>query len=91
MGIIEDYNALKKFAQEHNLSIDDPRLERFYQLEQDAIRDEKSRMSFATREARREGIQQGILQAALGMKSIGIEPDSIARATGLSINEIMAL
>ncbi len=84
-------DGLKIFAQKYNVAINDPNLIRLYRLEQDAIRDEKSRLSFATQETRREGIQQGLLQAALGMKSIGIEPDNIAKATGLSINEIMAL
>ena len=91
--------GLKNFAQRYNVAINDPNLVRLYRLEQDAIRDEKSRMGFATKEARQEGVQEGhkigLLEAhradALGMKSIGIAPEAISKITGLSINEIMSL
>ena len=87
MEIIEGYNALKKFAQEHDLSIDDPRLERLYQLEQDAIRDEKSRMAYTVQHAQQEAHRSD----AIKMKLKGYPHAEIAGVTGLSINEIMAL
>ena len=78
---------LKKFAQKYNLELDDPRLTKLYQMEQDAIRDENSRLDFA----KREGERNGILKTAIGMKLEGIAWDIISRITGLSIQEISAL
>ena len=75
--------GMKNFAQRYNIAINDPRLVKLYQMEQDAIRDEKSRLSFARIEAHRAD--------AIGMKAEGIAVDVIARITGLSVNEVMAL
>ena len=75
--------GLKNFAQKYNVAINDPNLIRLYRLEQDAIRDENSRLSFAVREAHRAD--------AIKMKAKGYPHADIAEITGLSINEIMAL
>ena len=75
--------GMKNFAQRYNIAINDPRLIRLYQMEQDAIRDEKSRLAFAR--------DEGLRIAAIGMKAEGIATDVIARITGLSINEIATL
>ena len=79
--------GMKNFAQRYGLAISDPRLTKLYQMEQDAIRDENSRLDFAKREGRREGI----LKTAIGMKLEGIAWDIISRITGLSLQEISAL
>ena len=66
-----------------------------YSMEQDAIRDENSRLDFARREGiregRLEGIRKGILQSAIGMKAEGVALDIISRVTGLSSQEISAI
>ena len=93
--LAEISEELKNFAQKYNVALDDPKLTRLYRLEQDAIRDEKSRMGFAIKEARKEawekGFHEGLLIAAAGMKNKGISSEVIARATGLNINEIKEL
>ena len=93
--LYEILEELKKFAQKYNLELNDPRLPRLYEMEQDAIRDENSRLDFAKREGKREGLREGerkgILKAAMGMKIQGIAWDIISRITGLSINEISAI
>ncbi len=89
--LYEILEELKKFAQKYNLELNDPRLPRLYEMEQDAIRDENSRLDFAKREGKREGERKGILKAAMGMKIQGIAWDIISRITGLSINEISAI
>lgn len=91
--------GMKNFAQRYNIAINDPRLVKLYQMEQDAIRDEKSRLSFAMSEGlkeglkkgRNEGLREGTLNAAIGMKAKGYPVNDISEITGLSINEIMAL
>lgn len=42
-------------------------------------------------EGRAEGIEQGILKVAKEMKNIGIDPDTIQKSTGLSLEEIAEL
>lgn len=74
---------LKKFAQKYNLELDDPRLPKLYEMEQDAIRDENSRLDFAKREVMRN--------AAKGMKAKGYPLSDIVDITNLSLQEISAL
>ena len=87
--------GMRNFAQRYNIAINDPRLVKLYQMEQDAIRDEKSRLNFAMSEGLKQGRNEGKLNAhradAIGMKAEGIAVDVIARITGLSIKEVMAL
>ncbi len=75
--------GLKNFAQKYNVAINDPNLIRLYRLEQVAIRDEKSRMSFAVREAHRAD--------AIKMKVKGYPFAEFAEITGLSVSEIAGL
>lgn len=75
--------GMKNFAQRYNIAINDPRLVKLYQMEQDAIRDEKSRLNFARSE--------GLRTAAIGMKAKGYPVADISEITGLSIKEVMAL
>ena len=105
--LAEMSEGLKNFAQKYNVAINDPNLVRLYRLEQDAIRDEKSRMGFAIKEAQKEarrvgmqeglqkghqeGLQKGLQKAALGMRLKGLKPEDISEITGLSVNEIMTL
>lgn len=79
--------GMKNFAQRYGIAINDPRLVKLYEMEQDSIRDENSRLDFA----RREGIREGMWKTAKGMKAEGLSFDMISRITGLSINEISSL
>ena len=66
--------GMKNFAQRYSIAINDPRLTKLYQMEQDAIRDENSRLDFAMR----EGIREGKLEAAKEMKAEGYPLSDIA-------------
>ncbi|MBR1437295.1 MAG: hypothetical protein IJ587_02040 [Synergistaceae bacterium] len=81
--LAEMSEGLKNFAQKYNIAINDPNLVRLYRLELAAIRDEKSRMSFAVREAHRAN--------AIKLKVKSYLHADIAEITELSINEIMIL
>ena len=83
--------GLRNFAQKYNVAINDPNLVRLYQLEQDAIRDEKSRMAYAVQHAVQHTRQETNRENAVKMKIKGYPNADIAEITGLSIKEIMAL
>lgn len=84
-------DGMKNFAQKYSIAINDPRLTRLYQMEQDAIRDENSRLDFAKREGKREGIREGKKEAAIAMKIEGVAWDIISRVTQLTLKEIASL
>ena len=84
-------DGMRNFAQRYSIAINDPRLVKLYEMEQDAIRDENSRLDFARREGERKGIMEGILQSAVRMKAKGYSLSDIADITGLSISEISAI
>ena len=46
--------------------------------------DYRNTIEFAKDKALEEGMHEGLMTAAAGMKKMGMEPDAIARATGLS-------
>lgn len=85
--LAEMSDGLKNFAQKYNVAINDPKLIRLYRMEQDAIRDENSRLAYA----RKEGLNQGLMTVATGMKTKGYPISEIAEITGLSIKEINTL
>ena len=76
-------DGMKNFAHKYSIAINDPRLTRLYQMEQDAIRDENSRLDVAKRAAKRE--------VAMAMKTEGIAWEIISRVTQLTLKEIEAL
>jgi predicted transposase/invertase (TIGR01784 family) len=57
--------------------------------------DTQSRVAYARqdgrKEGRKEGRQEGILETARNLKSLSVATDQIARATGLSYDEIAKL
>jgi predicted transposase/invertase (TIGR01784 family) len=53
--------------------------------------DHQSRMVEAKREGRLEGRQEGQREIALNMFGMGLSPEQIAKATGLSVEAVLEL
>ncbi len=62
-----------------------------YQARMKALRDEVSRMEGAREEGREEGKAQGKAETAINLLSMGIDIQTIAKATGLTEAEIRSL
>ena len=56
-----------------------------------AERDARMWQNAAREKGMQEGIQQGVLQTARNMKNIGIDVETIAKATGLFVDDILRL
>ena len=87
--------GMLNFAKQYNIAINDPLLVRRYQMDQDAKREEAFRMSLAERRGKEDGFKDGQrknqLDNARRMKADGMDPELIARYTGLQKSEIINL
>lgn len=79
--------GMRTFARQYHIAMNDPRLAKLYQMEQDAKRDEASRMRFAVSEA----LDKQKYEIASGLKRSGVSADIISNTTGLSEKEIEKL
>ncbi|MBQ7248648.1 MAG: hypothetical protein IJS21_01305, partial [Deltaproteobacteria bacterium] len=83
----------------YNIAINDPKLSRLYRMQQDAEREEATRLSIAETRGKRLGERLGerlgadrkSREIAKGLKGRGVEPQVISDVTGLSLNEIARL
>ena len=83
------------FAKQYNIAINDPLLVRRYEMDQDAKREESFRMSLAETRGFKQGEEKGRRGAhfddARRMKADGMDPELIAKYTGLSVSEVLHL
>ena len=85
--LTETTEGLRNFAARYHYAINDPDLIRHYRMIEDGKRDIATKISVAEKRARAEER----LAVARNFKRDGLDPELIARNTGLSIQEIEAL
>ena len=83
--------GMRNFATRYNIAINDPKLSRLYLMQQDAEREEATRLSIAETRGKRLGADRKSREIAKGLKGRGVEPQVISDVTGLSLNEIARL
>ncbi len=87
--------GLRNFAQRYNYAINDPDLIRRYRMIEDGKRDIATKIAVAEEKAEARGKEIGEAKKnrdnAKGFKEQGIDPVTISRVTGLSLEEIAAL
>ena len=87
--------GMRNFATRYNIAINDPKLSRLYRMQQDAEREEATRLSVAETRGKRLGERLGAdrksREIAKGLKGRGVEPQVISDVTGLSLAEIARL
>ena len=79
--------GMENFAARYHIAINDPRLKRLYRMQQDAEREEATRLSVAVTKAENRQNREH----AKVLKECGVDPAIISRATGLSPDEIAQL
>ena len=87
--------GLRNFAKRYNYAINDPELIRRYRMVEDGKRDIATKIAVAEKRGEQRGEQRGKdamqREVVRRMKAEGMEPDLIARITGLSESEIHKL
>ena len=87
--------GMRNFATRYNIAINDPKLSRLYRMQQDAEREEATRLSIAESRGERRGERRGAdrknRQNAKRLIAHGIDPVVISDVTGLSLEEIARL
>ena len=83
--------GMENFALRYHIAINDPRLKRLYRMQQDAEREEATRLSVAVTKAEERGADLRNREIANGLIKSGVDPAIISKVTGLSPDEIARL
>ena len=69
----------------------DKKQRELYDMRANSLRDKISELNAAEKKDREEGIKEGKIEIVRNMKKSGLDIESIAKLTGLSIDEVESI